>query len=345
MYFLSAASSLFMAATVLLGSQLPLVSPTQTDTLNPLNWSNQPYLTLVKWRPEEWGMRTAVVDYKGHNGILKCTGDQKRHETELEVLRADNGDHCLVMELNKGHSLQEYIALANKKERDIIAANFIATALGAIVHLHKLEVVHGNLNPESKQSPRRFASLPLGMELDGFNVVLAGFEGAQIVTMPQQHSILGTRGYTPPEDFDNEPVDQYKRDSWMLGATLYAALAGVPPYGFAKSKKSGIYLPVPTKDLQHTMTQVMKTGKNTFPPVKTKNRGVKTLMKRLLVCNVKDRLEIDALTGIDLWLLEREAQRIKQSSTLERLWGVLKSKISDISTPKWQKPPPLSHGQ
>ncbi|RKP04950.1 kinase-like domain-containing protein [Thamnocephalis sphaerospora] len=347
-----------MATAVLLNSQLPLISATPTAASSLLNWSSQFGLDIEKWHSEEPGKRTAVVKYRSHPGILRCIKDQERYETERKVLvmvrsefpidrsisfqellhnfQAYDGDYCLVTKLNKGHSLQEYTTLVGGEHKNIVAVSFITAALKALVHLHKLNIVHGNLNPEN------FIIKPMGRGLGEFELVLTGFEGAQIVTESKQRSILGTRGYTPPEDFAGEPVDQYKRDSWMLGATLYATLVGVPPYGFIKPKKGDKYSPVPIEDLERTMARVVDTCRNEFSLVKTGDVDLDRLMKKMLTCDVQQRLSIGAFTEDKLSQLNRKAENMKRPTTVGMLRFTRKTKQLEKDMPDWQKPPHLS---
>ncbi|RKP04853.1 kinase-like domain-containing protein [Thamnocephalis sphaerospora] len=319
-----------VAAAVLLSSDLSCASPTQ-----PANWPNQPGLYIERWHPVgENGMRTAVVDYNSMDGLLKCTPHVNQHNNEiaaintlrdvlgsinllripkiLSAFQTNDGYHCLVLSVIKGYSLREYISMIPKHLMDeAIAA--VAIELSCVLDfMYKNKFTHGNINPDS-------------------------FEGSQDLLELPKPSIVKLKGYTPPEDYVRSEVDQRLRDTWMFGATLYFMVNGHPPYGYAYSKRHKTVIPVPTKELQQTMERVAKTGENSYPPIKTKNKTLAKKITWLLEATPERRAGADRVSSIsDLIVTEYMPTKKK----LLGLWGQIKSMLSAVGTPSWQAEPP-----
>ncbi|RKP06226.1 kinase-like domain-containing protein [Thamnocephalis sphaerospora] len=298
-------------------------------------------------------MRTAIVDYNGVNGLLKCTPHVDRHRIEITVLRTlwqnishiepfraqeildtfqtNDGYHCLVLETIRGYSLREYISMIPEYYKDVAISKF-ATTLSYGIHLvYKNGFTHGSINPDSIYCQPN--------ERDGtVELVLTGFEGSQPLAALPQPSIVKPIGYTPPEDYVKSKVDQRLRDTWMFGATLYFMTNGHPPYGFAYSENHKAMLPVSAEELQQTMEQVAKTGNNTYPPLKTKNAALAQEIERLLEPKPEHRYYVDSIAFLGSF---DDFGYITMGSYLWELWDYLKSKLPIIGKPSWLVEPPL----
>lgn len=94
----------------------------------------------------------------------------------------------------------------------------------ALAHIHAREVLHRDLKPDNV----------LLAEPDG-RAVLTDFGVARVdyaVQLTQTGQLVGTPGYMAPEQANGE-LERLcpQSDVYALGATLYAALTGVPPFG------------------------------------------------------------------------------------------------------------------
>ncbi|RKP09859.1 kinase-like domain-containing protein [Thamnocephalis sphaerospora] len=322
------------------------------------SWLNQTDIRVIKWHPEgENGLRMALVDYTGVNGLLKCTRNVDQHNNEvmalqklqynfhtlevlfvpeiLDIFQANDGYHCLILEVIKGYSLREYISMIPEYLRDAVTYKFATTLSSAIYFVHTSNFTHGNINPDTiyfRSNDRN----------DALELVLTGFEGSQSLTDLPQTSIVKPKDFTPPEDFIESKVDQRKRDAWMVGATLYFMTNGHPPYGFAYSKKHKAVLPVPTKELKETMVRVATIGDKLYAPIETKNTLLLHEMEWLLAPKPQNRhyAEKIALDGI------LDAIEYTPTNTaLLKVWNKLKSKLPIIGTPRWQAEPPRLKGK
>ncbi|RKP04835.1 kinase-like domain-containing protein [Thamnocephalis sphaerospora] len=253
------------------------------------NWPNRDGISLVKMRPGGgWEQRKALISYHGEPSILKCTKNAKHHNSEVDALgtlghifkQADNlcvprvldsfitkdKYHCMVLELVLGFTLREYV--------------HVPKAIGI---MHREGIIHGNINPDN-------IIVQPGKGKNGVTkITFVGFEPVNKRTKPG----LGTHGYIPPEEYTEHKVYPYKRDAWMLGATLYFAANGTPPYGY--TKKRGKLTPLKAEAMQHTMKKVAKTGKNSFQPVNTKNKALLGMITQLLNSNAANRINVEEI--------------------------------------------------
>ncbi|RKP05907.1 kinase-like domain-containing protein [Thamnocephalis sphaerospora] len=312
-------------------------------------------ITVVKWLANTESTRVALVNYKKYEAFLKCTTDSRQHKAEYQSLKAvaavetgeygmffqkvqhsfssADGYHCLVLDLVRGHSIQEYAALMNDTEKEVFTAYFFARAYIAMQTLNNATVAHGNINPEN------FIVKPLGGNLAIFTLTLVGFEGSQLITRSEQESVLGARGYAPPEDYVTAIANQRARDLWMLAATTYSVLNGMPPYGFVYSKNHKALLPVTTADLKRTMVNISKTGKNTFLPIKTKNINLLNMLDILFASDPNKRLEFINLKKKDFDSVVSYQPQETLRARLKSTWTKLESMLSDKVDPEWMAEP------
>ena len=144
------------------------------------------------------------------------------HPNVVQVLDAGSQDdiHFIVMQLVDGTDLEK---LLKKKGRFPVAdtlavAKRVALALGAA---HALRLVHRDIKPANIMltKPGRVMVTDFGLARD-----LSGDAG-----ITRADEAMGTPHYIAPEQARGETVDG-RTDLYSLGATLYALLAGKPPY-------------------------------------------------------------------------------------------------------------------
>jgi serine/threonine protein kinase len=127
----------------------------------------------------------------------------------------------LVMEYVDGPSLGARVRGDGplRPEESVRVALQVAEALQAA---HERRLVHRDVKPDNvllgSDGSAKLADLGLIKDLDA---------GAML-TRPRQW--LGTIGYTAPEQFGEETQVDARADVYALGATLYFALTGVPPF-------------------------------------------------------------------------------------------------------------------
>ena len=124
-----------------------------------------------------------------------------------------------VMEFVSGPSLGEVIARDGRLPWEQVAA-LGADLAGALAHAHAAGVVHRDLKPGN-------------VLLAGHRTVLTDFGVARILDATTEltaaGTLIGTPQYMAPEQIEGESI-RAPIDLWALGATLYTAVEGCPPF-------------------------------------------------------------------------------------------------------------------
>jgi hypothetical protein len=130
-----------------------------------------------------------------------------------------DGVPWIVMEFVSGPSLAEVISHEGRLAWERVAT-LGADLADALAHAHAAGVVHRDLKPAN-------------VLLTGRRTVLTDFGIARILDantkLTTTGAVIGTPHYMPPEQIEGEPI-LAPVDLWALGATLYNALEGYPPF-------------------------------------------------------------------------------------------------------------------
>ncbi|RKP07002.1 kinase-like domain-containing protein [Thamnocephalis sphaerospora] len=285
----------------------------------------------------------ASAQYFGHTSIIKCTTREgiERERLSLAAIHDSNpllygispsvkdmfvepfkgvppvaNYCCTVFKHHHGLGLADYVRDLSSKSKDRLLPNIFVQLITAIQYLHRLGWAYGDLTPEHVAIRYTGVRNPP-------KVILTDLSGAQHVWSREQISSAGTHGYLPPEDYFGKPVNLYKRDSWMLGATLYAAYTGRPPYGFDYFENTTMTRSWTTTYTIWWMRSIVMTGENTFKPIFGSNNGhLMRLMNTLLKCRAEDR---PTLGGLDASLIFSLAAKNKPIAFLGQMWSKLVS--------------------
>ncbi|MER7585123.1 serine/threonine-protein kinase [Kitasatospora sp. NPDC097691] len=145
------------------------------------------------------------------------------------------GAPVIVMELVPGQSL----AAVLRQEGRLPAARVAeigAAVLDALAVAHAARVVHRDLKPDN-------------ILMAGPRVVLTDFGIASVAdattALTGTGTVLGTPAYMAPEQLEGRGVTA-AADLWSLGATLYAAVEGRPP--FSGDTLTALYVAILTQD-------------------------------------------------------------------------------------------------
>ena len=159
--------------------------------------------------------------------------------TVFEVGKAADGEPFIAMELLHGHSLAWHLRHRQLSASDVLVLTFeVAAGLQAahdagIVHrdikpqnlfLHQpLEVARGARSETAGRTPS--GGKPIWKILD-FGVAKLRGDGETLT----RGGVIGTPGYLSPEQAHGRAVD-HRSDVFSLGAVVYRALTGRPPFG------------------------------------------------------------------------------------------------------------------
>ncbi|MGW4644425.1 protein kinase domain-containing protein [Sphaerisporangium sp. NPDC004334] len=131
----------------------------------------------------------------------------------------EDGRPWIVMQLVRSRSLGEVLRSAGPLEPRTVA-DIGGQVLDALRAAHAAGVLHRDVKPENV------------LLTEGGRVVLTDFG---IATMPEETALTttgglsGTPAFIPPERLQGRPAVP-ESDLWSLGATLYAAVEGRPPF-------------------------------------------------------------------------------------------------------------------
>lgn len=224
---------------------------------------------------ESGNMRAVKIVYKH-----ECsTEEQKKILNEVEVLKQLNHPNIIkiyeffedvkfmyiVMELAQGGELFDKILNVQKfSERK--AAEIFQQILIAVNYLHKHNIVHRDLKPEN-------------ILFDGDVLKLVDFGTSKnFKPTKKMKNCHGTPYYIAPEVL-NESYNE-KCDVWSCGVILYILLSGIPPFNGSNDDE--------------ILSSVMK-GKYTLdiPELKSLSTAVKTLIRKMLTYNPRERISIE----------------------------------------------------
>jgi serine/threonine protein kinase len=139
----------------------------------------------------------------------------------LDAGTTDVGRPFFVMELVRGIRITEYCDQANLSTRERL--DLFIKVCQAIQHAHQKGIIHRDIKPANIFLVHPDAGG--GTRLMDFG--LAKIEGTEQLT--QVGMIAGSPSYIAPELWRSEPFD-HRIDVYSLGAVVFRALAGRPPF-------------------------------------------------------------------------------------------------------------------
>ncbi|MCB9593331.1 MAG: protein kinase [Sandaracinaceae bacterium] len=177
-----------------------------------------------------------------HGALARDKDTVKRFKREAELVsRLDHANTVQVFDFGQSEGMM-FLVMEYLPGRDLgqvikedgplpfaRVARIGAQICGSVGQAHELGVVHRDLKPENIMLIEGSAMPDFVKVLDFGLAKLREQEemGGQSIT--RQGSILGTPYYMAPEHIRGEPVDQ-RSDVYALGALMYKALTGVPPF-------------------------------------------------------------------------------------------------------------------
>ncbi len=144
-------------------------------------------------------------------------------------LGVQDGLWWYAMELVEGVSLSRRIAeRGSLTERECL--RLFSPLCDALQHAHEVGVVHRDIKPANilvdRRGRARLVDLGLAMGHNDPSITKTG-------------STLGTPHYVSPEQARDPSKADIRSDLWSLGATMYHAVCGRPPFSFEDGETSG----------------------------------------------------------------------------------------------------------
>jgi hypothetical protein len=148
-----------------------------------------------------------------------------------------NGRPCLIMEFLPSTSLADVLV-----ERTVLPVTDVARigeqVAGALASAHDAGIVHRDVKPGNVLLTDDGTA-----KLTDFGISRAVGDG----TITATGVLAGTPAYLPPEVVEGQDAD-FRSDVFSLGATLYAAVEGAPPFGLTDNPIAMLHQ-IATKDI------------------------------------------------------------------------------------------------
>ncbi len=148
------------------------------------------------------------------------------HTVQVFDFGRSEGMMYLVMEYLEGDDLGDVIRAEGSLSFER-AARLAAQVCGSVAEAHGLGIVHRDLKPENIMVVRKDGDEHAKV-LDFGLAKLRDQQGGHL-SVTRAGAIVGTPYYMPPEQIRGEEVDA-RGDVYALGAVLYKAITGVPPF-------------------------------------------------------------------------------------------------------------------
>lgn len=158
-------------------------------------------------------------------GARLCTENVAR---VLDAGETDDSIPFLIMEMIEGPDLAT--VLDRERTLPIAAAVDLGVQLCAAVSaLEEHELVHRDIKP-SNVVLKREADGRVIVKLIDLGISRDASEEGRVETLTAANTIVGTPQYMAPEQIEAGALD-HRTDLYAIGAVLFEALAGEPPYG------------------------------------------------------------------------------------------------------------------
>jgi serine/threonine protein kinase len=176
------------------------------------------------------------------------------HLINVTDVNEENGLYYLVMEFVSGESaastLKRTLTNARSGIPEAMALDICIAATQGLAAAHTHGIVHRDIKPDNIMIPCRGEPNPNESTYDYAAAKLADLglargESADF-TLTAKHSAMGTPGFMSPEHIEDARHCGKPSDVFSMGATLYALLAGRPPFAgdsFIKIARATIDLP------------------------------------------------------------------------------------------------------
>ncbi len=174
----------------------------------------------------------------------------------FDVIRV-GADPAIVMEFVAGRALSDLLHAGPAARAALPIADLLGQVLEGLGYAHQLGITHRDIKPANI------------IVTDAGRAKIADFGIARLTdltgghTLTQAGAMLGTPSYMAPEQIGEAPVD-YRTDLFAVGAILYEALTGRPPFAGRSALETIQRLAGPDPA---SMVAVEAAGAGAFVPV------------------------------------------------------------------------------
>ena len=163
--------------------------------------------------------------------ILQMLGKHQQIP-ELFAYFEDNKEFYLVQEYIAGHTLDEELPPMQVVHNQAVVIDILKGVLEVLVFLHQHRVIHRDIKPTN-----------IIRRAEDNRLVLIDFGAVKFMQPPNSQETelatvaIGTRGYTPPEQFAGHP--RLCSDIYALGIIGIQAITGIPPQELEPDPNTG----------------------------------------------------------------------------------------------------------
>ncbi|WP_436714512.1 protein kinase [Roseiconus lacunae] len=191
---------------------------------------NQTDVAIKLLRPTGGDIAQAVRRFKKEARLL--AGLNNPFVTRLFDSGVDRGVHYLALEFVDGMDLKRWMKTLGPMD-EATALHLVADLARALVEAHQLEIVHRDIKPENillaSEDATQLTPHAFQLKLTDFGIARAMQQTASM-EVTKAGALLGTPTYMAPEQFKGEGTVTPAADIYAIGITLYAMLAGEPPF-------------------------------------------------------------------------------------------------------------------
>ncbi|MDP5339074.1 MAG: CHASE2 domain-containing serine/threonine-protein kinase, partial [Nodularia sp. (in: cyanobacteria)] len=153
--------------------------------------------------------------------ILEILG---KHQQIPELLAyfEDNQEFYLIQEYIPGHTLNEELPPVQVVQNEAFVIDMLKGVLEVLIFMHERRIIHRDIKPTN-----------IIRCSEDHRLVLIDFGAVKLMQPPNSEQTelatvaIGTRGYTPPEQFAGHP--RLSSDIYALGIIGIQAITGIPP--------------------------------------------------------------------------------------------------------------------
>jgi serine/threonine-protein kinase PknK len=161
------------------------------------------------------GRRFALAEFRGLETLAHPSVVHLR-----DIGRLDDGRLYLVTDRIVGPGIEGIATISDEGERRSLFARAALDLASALAHLHARGIVHGDVCPANVRMSAVDSAAPRAVLID------FGLAGP---ALPGDGAARGTLGYAAPESLTGARTPA--ADLFALGATLFEAWSGTPPFG------------------------------------------------------------------------------------------------------------------